>query len=195
MPKQIGFTRWYDRSPQVSQAVRSLEKADPDFQRSVAEVINEVTDVKSLNARTEGGLKKVGSQKILGLMKSKAKRRWYDENPQLHRAINNLYIMDELQREEIGLKVIVSLGALEQYKTRSLNDDVLPNYKEMLAITRSVFMKPTNVLMDMVVILKKSAEEAVQESVSKPAMQGKGVVESGNDGMRIRANGSQNTLL
>ena len=198
MPKQIGFTRWYDRSPQVSQAVRTLEKSHSDFQKAIAEVINELSDLRSLTHQNEGGLKKIGSQKILGLMKSKAKRRWYDENPQMHKAINTMYVMSEEEREEIALKVLVSLGGLNSYKNRCTESETPPSYREMLAIVKSVFQKDTLALKGMTRVRDANEAEATQHEVNlaPPGTNGshKAMVES-DDGFKITANRIPNNTL
>ncbi len=189
MGKQVGFTRWYDRSPQVSQAVRTLEKADPNFQRAIAEIVNEMTDSKNLNTRSEGGLKKVGSQKIMGLMKSKAKRRWYDENPEMHRAINHMYIMDDVQREEVALKIIVALSAMTAYQRKCLNAEDLPDFREMLSITKSVFQKDPESLLGLTV-RKTGNEEDPAPVFAKP----RDIVDS-EGGLKISMNRASNTML
>jgi hypothetical protein len=108
------FTRWYDRAPELSQAVRMMEPLPSDWQRMIAHVIIGSISTSNLTQRLEPGIKRIGREKVLGLMKSKGKQRWYDQDPLVHQAFNNLFLMDNALRREIALKVIISIRALEE---------------------------------------------------------------------------------
>ncbi len=112
MSSKGGYTRWYDRTSHMSQAVKLLEIAPEPFQKAIAHSIVSQVDIGDITKRN--GIKKIGTHKVIGLMKSKTKRRWYDQDPIMHQAFNYLYIMNGKQCDVFALKIIISLNALEQ---------------------------------------------------------------------------------
>jgi hypothetical protein len=112
------FTRWYDSTPELAQAVRLLEHGQPEVQHVIARLIVDTFSLNDLSERQDLGLKRVGTEKVLGLMKSKGKRRWYDRDPMVHQAFNYLYLAEGWMRQEMALKIIVSVRVLEEVHTR-----------------------------------------------------------------------------
>lgn len=112
--RKVGFTRWYDTVPELSQAVRTMEKMPVKHQQLIASVIISYAPMAEVAEKTDQGLKKVGGEKLMGLMKSKNKKRWYDQDPTVHQAFNYLFVMNEKMRYEIALKMIIAMSALEK---------------------------------------------------------------------------------
>lgn len=138
----LGFTRWYDRIPELSQAVRMMEVAPKSHQQAIASAIVGSLQMNQIIQRAEHGLKKLGSEKVLGLMKSKGKRRWYDQDPTVHLAFNYLYLMDDLMRHETAVKMIVSMKALEEASKKGMPSRIYPS------LTKGIFEKPLFILLE-----------------------------------------------
>jgi hypothetical protein len=132
----LGFTRWYDRISELSQAVRLLEKAPYLQQQVIATIIVGSMQLHHLTQRSEHGLKKLGSEKVIGLMKSKGKRRWYDQDPLMHQAFNYLYIMDDVLRHEMAVKILITLNALEESARKEVPE------KDQYSLAKAIFEKP-----------------------------------------------------
>lgn len=111
--RKVGITRWYDRVPELSQAVRMMEKLPQRHQVLIAKVIIEATPLHAVAERREG-VKNMGTDKVMGLLKSKNKNRWYDQHPEVHQAFNYLYLMNDVMRYEVAMKMIIAIHALEK---------------------------------------------------------------------------------
>ncbi|HEY9687506.1 MAG TPA: hypothetical protein V6C52_11065 [Coleofasciculaceae cyanobacterium] len=120
----------------MSQAVRLLEKAPYPQQQTIATIIVGSMQLHHLTQRSEHGLKKLGSEKVMGLMKSKGKRRWYDQDPLMHQAFNYLYLMDDVLRHEMAVKVLITLNALEESTRKEVPE------KDQFSLAKAIFEKP-----------------------------------------------------
>lgn len=145
---KAGFTRWYDVKPELSQAVRMLEKVPAVYQHQICLVIIEQVENALLDKKFDGSLKKHGSDKILGLFKSKSKRRWYDDDPVVHKAFNYMYLMDDKARYEAAMKIIISLNVLKQVLSGISQANPLQTaHIASQTIIQSIFDQPLNGLM------------------------------------------------
>jgi hypothetical protein len=132
--RNVGYLRWHDRIPELAQAVRLMEKMPRLKQHVISDAIVSLMPLHQVPQRTDG-LKKVGNEKILGLLKSKVKRRWYDQDPLVHQAFTYLYLMDDPLRLEMAIKILISNKALDAIALTENNVEL------GLRLTRSIFDK------------------------------------------------------
>lgn len=85
--------RWYDQEPTLSQAVNLLESFPMEIQAIIAEGIIDLAEQECQAREMTTSLKSVGTEKILGLHKSKKKRRSSDQHPQVNKAMSYLYLL------------------------------------------------------------------------------------------------------
>lgn len=163
MPKKVGFTRWYDRNPELSQGVMLMEKAPFLVQLAVSRRIIEHVENERLLRKKEHGLRELGTPKVTGLLKSKTKRRWYDEHPALHRAFNYLYMVEDEHRSELGLKIIIAVKLLER-----LGEDKGAHIVKHSAdaVSKDVFGRQLDDLTDLVTIYHQPFSEAQQPAAA-----------------------------
>ncbi len=176
--KKVGFTRWYDRVPELSQAVRMMEKLPERHQVLIARVIIEATPMHAVTERKEG-VKNMGSDKVMGLLKSKSKKRWYDQDPTVHQAFNYLYLMNDVLRYEVAMKMIIAMNALERAAgdPRFFNKDPVLvesifNYHLMELMDKTGFAKPD----------EPAAEAPAEEPV---AVQGANAVDVSGESLKL----------
>mgnify|MGYP006180951715 CR=1 FL=1 len=103
---------------------------------------------------------------MCGLMKSKMKRRWYDEHPTTHKAFSYLYMMDDDRRTEIGMKIIISVKLLEK-----IGEEKGPAYLKAAidGVTRDVFNRHLDSLMELVrTYLNPPKDDSEEESTVSP---------------------------
>ncbi len=108
-PSKSAFTRWYDQSPYLSAAVKALYGQSDSFQLLMCRQIIEEAQIVGYNPKRHPGLKQLGPEKITAFLKSKVKRRWYDEDPLIHQAFNAIFLMEIPYREEIGMKILFTI--------------------------------------------------------------------------------------
>lgn len=151
--RNIGYVRWYDRLPELSRAVRLLEKMSKVEQQLIADSIVQLQPLHEVSRHTDG-FKRVGTEKLLGLMRSKVKRRWYDQDPTIHQAFNCLYLMDDEMRYEMAVKILICQKALELV-------DVSEQNRELgIRLTRTIFDRPLYDLIGRTHFIFQSAEES-----------------------------------
>lgn len=99
----MGYTRWYDEDKILSKLMAFLEKSDDDVRAIVANdllqiVINEVHS-EAINQKIEY-LKANTYGRYL---------RWYDNNANLHSAVEIIRGLDTQSREDVILRIIESM--------------------------------------------------------------------------------------
>lgn len=181
------FSRWYDRIPELSQAVRMLEKLTPEKQRIIAEVIVNSMQLHELSHHSGHGFRKLGTEKVVGLMKSKNKRRWYDKDPVVHQAFNCLYLMSATMRHEAGIKILISVTALEEAEKKSLPEKSHPS------LVRAIFNRQLGRLLEKTTLVIQPGESADPEelltdlsiAINTDFAPAPKTVDSSEDGMKI----------
>jgi len=168
--RSIHFTRWYDRIPELSRAVALLEKAPRDWQQLIAGDITNAVELYELTGQEAHGFKKLGTEKVMGLMKSKNKRRWYDQDPIVHQAFNYLFLMDDLRRYETAVRILFSLKALEAASKKGIRA------RHAGSLVRTVFRKAMPVLLEQTVPIDVPPAEILPES-PEPAVQPENLVQ------------------
>jgi hypothetical protein len=118
-----------------------MEKLPLAKQQWLAQAIVELMPMHQISQRSEG-LKKLGSEKVMGLMRAKVKRRWYDQDPLIHQAFNLLYLMSDELRYEMAVKMLICIKILE---TKSMQDSTARTAGSLL---RNIFDKPLAYLKD-----------------------------------------------
>ncbi|MDX2085986.1 MAG: hypothetical protein SFZ03_11425 [Candidatus Melainabacteria bacterium] len=116
MPEAQRPPRWYDEDPAVSQLVRSLRTLPPDCQQVFALLLSGTSDVWH-QERLQDHLRvlSVGVDRHLSLWKSKSKRRWYDRDPLMHRAMNHLLLLEPYQRKTLAERLNPAVEAVVGY--------------------------------------------------------------------------------
>jgi hypothetical protein len=184
--RSIGYTRWHDLIPELAQAVRMLEKAPPEFQQLIARAIAGNMQLHEVPKHAEHGLKKLGTEKVIGLLKSQGKRRWYDRDPLIHQAFNCVYLMDDNRRRETAVKILVSLKALEEISKGG------QNLRTNSVVVKSVFNKPLPLLLEMTEFIHIPAKTELprirfnrEEPLLKTDSSEDSRIDSSGEGMRI----------
>lgn len=89
------FIRWYDKYPNISLIIKISEDLPPWLQAEIGEnLIQSITQYQVILEQADIP-KSLGAEAVLSLYKSKRKMRWYDQIPQLHKALNMLITLPE----------------------------------------------------------------------------------------------------
>ncbi len=139
MFNQVGFTRWYDTIPELSKSIKILERMPQNLKDAVCRPIANMTSLKELAAESDTNLKRLGSHKVMGLLKSKSKRRWYDQTPIVHKAFCFLYIMSQEQRYQVAIRMIACIHSLENYLSYCKDNHLLVVESEFDKIVGDIY--------------------------------------------------------
>ncbi len=107
--------RWYDKDETVSKAVRMLESFPGEIQTVIAEGSLKLAERECKIRELMANLKSLGPEKVLGIHKSKNKRRYYDENPTVHNALNALFILSDENRLFLARHVLDIMNYIVEY--------------------------------------------------------------------------------
>jgi hypothetical protein len=107
--------RWHDQRQEMAQAIHFLSSLPDDLQTIMGEVVIHITDKDFKVNDVLSTFKSLGHEKILGLNQSKKKRRNYDNNPTLHKAINCIYVLPDEQRIQVGYQLLKLINYVIQY--------------------------------------------------------------------------------
>lgn len=107
--------RFYDRDASVSKAVQLLLLLPFEMQSIIAEGVAWLAEQEFRANELIRELKSLGTEKVLALYKSKQRKRDYDKNPAVHKAINYLLVLSEENRIWIAQHLIGLIGCLQDY--------------------------------------------------------------------------------
>jgi hypothetical protein len=107
--------RWYDLHPTVSKSVKLLETFPMEVQKLIGEAIIRLAERQCRASDIMTDLRSLGPEKVLGIFKSKNKRRTYDADVTVHQAMNYLYALPEEERERIAEQIISLVSVIYDY--------------------------------------------------------------------------------
>ena len=130
-----GRKRWYDGHPAISRGVGLLEALPFDVQSIVAEGVNTVAEKDCSAHEISSSLKSLGKDKVLSMYKAKAKRRAYDQNPEFHKAMGYMYVLENNQRDFVGNKMLGITAGVQSYVQTCQKHELPVNLRVVQQIT------------------------------------------------------------
>ncbi len=107
--------RWYDQDPTLSKSVQLIDTFPSEIQSIVAEAIMQLAERECNIKELLDNLRSLGPDKVLGMYKSKNKRRRYDGNSSVHQALNYMFILSDNNRLFMAGKIIEIVNHIYDY--------------------------------------------------------------------------------
>ncbi|MGE0201448.1 MAG: hypothetical protein AB7P76_10825 [Candidatus Melainabacteria bacterium] len=107
--------RWYDRQPRLAEAVRILSHLPDEVTNVLSEGVVVIANRDFNIGNALHDVKSLGMEKIMGLHKSKNKKRLYDQNPTLHKAMNYLYILENDNQDVMADHILTLMTFIQEY--------------------------------------------------------------------------------
>lgn len=107
--------RWYDQDPTLSKSVHLIGTFPNEIQGIVAEAIMRLAERECNIKELLENLRSLGPDKVLGMYKSKNKRRKYDGNGTVHQALNYMFILSDSNRLFMAGKIIEIVNHIYDY--------------------------------------------------------------------------------
>jgi hypothetical protein len=133
---QREFQRWYERQPKLAQAVKLMIVLPDEVRSIIGEATMQLADREFEATRYAESSRSLGGDKVLGLYKSKNKRREYDQNEVLHNAMNYLYILSEENQDFMANHILHMLDYIQQYFATCREFNQVPSLEEVAAMTQ-----------------------------------------------------------
>ncbi len=147
-----GFNPDSPSSPQVSGVTRAfieLEKLKPEYQQIIGQIMLKVAENIKRKRKNEvqkssktKGLRELGADKVVGLMKSQSRRRWYDQDKVLHKVYQDLFILEQVGRPFLSDGMLRAIEHLNIYMEDCSNNRRFEDMKEAVQIIELALFDP-----------------------------------------------------
>lgn len=98
--------RWYDNISDMTMALHVSRQLPEEVQMVIAKHLNEAIDDYRKLKRNDKNAISLGGQRVLGLFKASARQRWYDPQPQLHRAFTLMTTVPDMYLTEFAGRIL-----------------------------------------------------------------------------------------
>ena len=143
------IVRWSDQDLTLRSVMRSMKTLPENFAVAIGEQVNQHIIANKLLPSNDK-LKSFGFEKVVMLMRSKAMRRWYDRLPEVHRAFNNLIMLETSDRTHVVYRIKISVDITGNYLRLCTQYERLPELKEVNQLLLNVFIPEIDQLQNMV---------------------------------------------
>jgi hypothetical protein len=107
--------RWYDRQPKLAQAVRLMFLFPVDIKSLICDGLMIIANREFQVSEKLNSFKTLGPDKVLGMHKSKNKRREYDRHDVLHKAMNYMYVLSHEGQDCMADHILELVNFIHQY--------------------------------------------------------------------------------
>lgn len=163
------FHRWYDSRPKMSQAAKLLFSFPDEIKSILSEAVLEIGEREFGEKKWDPVARSLGREKIMGLHKSKNKRREYDENSELHAAMNAFYILSEDNRELLAEHVLKMVRFIQYYLESCQITKTAPQMEEVVEVTRQYIYSGEKKVQIFLVNLRQALLEQAKNGVKPGA--------------------------
>jgi len=131
------YVRWHDRQPQLAQAVRALCLMPDEVCTIISESVILLMHRDFREVLLDKQFRTLGHEKILGLHKSKNRRREYDVNDTLHKAMNTLYLLSHESQDYVAREVMTMVEYIQRYLATCYEFQQNASAEDVARITKS----------------------------------------------------------
>ncbi len=107
--------RWYEQQSKISVAVQLVLKFPQDLQEIIFKGVDKLVEREFKVSELKNEYKTLGHKKVLAIYKSKQKKRDYDQNPVIHKGMNQLMLLSEADQSFVASQIIKLLDLLKTY--------------------------------------------------------------------------------
>jgi predicted hydrocarbon binding protein len=159
-------SRWYDKNPKLSRYINLLLDYPDDFQVTLSEGIAFFIEKEYKDRGYLTDLKSLGKEKVMALYKSKGRKRKYDKNPTVHKAMTYLFILPHEEQEYVMDTFANLFEFVESYLVQCRNRNETPTLSHLRELTKiyiTVDQEAAGKYLDVI------AEGTVKPEISPPA--------------------------
>jgi len=143
MSQQPNFKRWYDRQPKLSRAFKLIIILPDEVRSIISESLMLLANREFDAAERENSFRTVGSEKVMALHKSKNRRREYDQNEQLHKAMNYLYVLSDDNQDFMAEHILKMVEFIQKYFATCHEFKAQPSLEDVATVTNTYVEKGT----------------------------------------------------
>lgn len=142
MPRAFNsYNRWYDRNPNITNAFSQFLDMEAVEKQVFGHVIVTVTTkLREINKKSQSHLT-LGADRATGLIKAQEKRRTLDQDRNIHKAMTNLFILTDNQRNVLSTRVGISVNCAEIYRMACLRHGKTDDLRELAMLVSMALEK------------------------------------------------------
>jgi len=184
------YQRWYEAYPKLTQSLSALETFPPQILDIILCGVIEVAENECRVNEILNSFKTLGTEKVLALHKSKARKRSYDRNPQLHKTMNYIYVLSDENRAFMAEKMLGLVQFVIEYLKACNEFQATPDGDEIGQLSTCYVRRGDVSARQLLDNIREKFEETVRLASAKASGQqnelpaGKGIRLDSND-MRI----------
>lgn len=178
--------RWYDKRPDMARSITLLEALPFAIQSIIANGIVDIANREFQANELINSYKSLGTEKVLGLHKSKKKARKLDENPAAHKAISYLYVLSEKNQDFMARQILDMMELLTQYFRHCSVLNQPPAEGEVLNLTQTYVQQGRGEAKVFLSKLERTFMERIRNSDTTPVAQREEDIMEDVGGMRIK---------
>ena len=184
---QLFRRRWYDADATVSKAIRTMESFPGEIQGIICEGTLKLAERECRVKELMANLRSMGPEKVLGIHKSKNKRRQGDSSVVIHNAMNAMFVLSAGNRQLIAVQVLEIMNYILEYMQACKGLQVDPTAEDIANITDTyVELGPEEVKALLTTIterFKRSLKKAMEKPTSSKVDE---TLREDTQGMRIK---------
>ena len=132
------YQRWYDADIALSELVHTLESLSTQSQTLFALLINRFAD-RIVQVRGHDFYTQLDWEKLMGILKSKHSRRWYDQEMIMHKTLNKLYSLSTIDQNLIARELCGPIQFISDYEKACLHQCNLPDIHRVYHLIQQCF--------------------------------------------------------
>jgi hypothetical protein len=172
--------RWYDAQPKVKRIIDTLQHFPHEVLSIVAEGAVTMAERECRALEMMKSIKSLGTEKVLAMYKSKNKRRAYDSNPEMHKAVNYMFILSEQNRDYLADKTLDLIECVTDYLKACRELECEPKEADISDITQTYVSKGAK---DAKAFIYELRNKFLKQVVQRPTQ----TLSTGRSGEAIRA--------
>lgn len=123
--------RWYDQFPGITEAFATFQTMKRQYRDHFAEVLTTITGkFKEMNSK-KLEIKNLGPDRVTAFIKSKERKRAEDAFGNLHRALSNLDLLQDAQRNFIAKRIGISIYCMQEYQEVCARREEIEEFSEV----------------------------------------------------------------
>lgn len=132
------FHRWYDMDLTLSELVQTIQALSEPSKVLFGLLLLNFTD-RVVQVRGHSFFTQLEWQKLLGILKSKRGKRWYDLDPVLHQAFNKLYSLSDADKDLIAKALYTPILVVRRYEEECLSHSSPPDIGTVCNLVETCF--------------------------------------------------------
>jgi hypothetical protein len=162
--------RQLDQHGFLAKGLSDLQTLATGIQAVVFQILLKETSRLIHHEERTQGVKSLGVEKLRIMMMAKKKRRWYDQDPVSHQAVNQVYFLNPTEQKRMGVHLFLSVQATHQYVKQCFSQGRALSHDAVHSIVETIFNWETQSLQQRYQALLRQPLTATEQPTNASAL-------------------------